>query len=86
VVDVAAAVELQGRLQRDHGRDVVARLGGCVLFGARVEVGDVGLVVLGVVELHDLRRDHGLEGAVILLLMLLLLLLLLLLSGFFRRF
>ena len=59
VVDVSAAVELDGGLKGDLTGDVGS--GGVRLEGV-VEVGDVGLVVLGVMELHDLGGDAGLEG------------------------
>lgn len=61
VVDVAAAVEVDGWLQCDLLVDVVG-LGRCGQVGqGLVEVRDVGLMVLGVVELHDLLGDAGLE-------------------------
>lgn len=61
VVDVATAVELEGGLEGD------ALLGGgglCVGLLCGVEGGDIGLVVLLVVELHDLAGDEGLECVV----------------------
>jgi hypothetical protein len=33
--------------------------------GSVVEAGNVGLVVLGVVKLHDLTRDVGLKSAIV---------------------
>lgn len=62
VVQVAAAVEFDGRLQGNGLFDVPlcrleARLG-------RVQVCDVGLVVLAVVQTHNLLRDGRLEGVV----------------------
>jgi hypothetical protein len=65
MVDVAATVELDGLLQRDNGRHVTLLLSLLQLVNAHVEVGDVGLVVLAVVGLHDLRGDHGLKGTVV---------------------
>lgn len=61
VVDVAAAVEAERRLQSDHLGVVflVLRLG--ELLKSYVVVGHVCLVVLLVVELHDLARDYGLQ-------------------------
>lgn len=51
---MTAAVELDLLLQGDQGWDVVG-LGGCGVGGeGGVEVVDVGLVVLLVVDLHDL--------------------------------
>lgn len=62
VVDVAAAVEADGGLEGDAAGDV-ARLGGGRLGLERVvEVRHVGVVVLAVVELHDLGRDAGLKS------------------------
>lgn len=62
VVDVAAAVELDGVLQRNLPGDVVGRRGGRVRLERVVEVRHVGLVVLAVVQLHDLLGDAGLQG------------------------
>ncbi|RBQ80145.1 hypothetical protein VDGD_21157 [Verticillium dahliae] len=73
VVDVAAGVEAQGRVQGElvgegggggGGAPPGGGGGGVVLGEGGVEVRDVGLVVLGVVEGHDLGRDGGLEGVV----------------------
>jgi hypothetical protein len=65
VVDVAAAVEVDEGLQGDLGGDVVLLLGLCDLLAEVVERGHVGVVVVLVVELHDLAADGGLEGAVV---------------------
>lgn len=62
---MAAAVEVDQRLQGDLRRDVRGGLGGGELFREGVERGDVGLVVLAVVELHDLSGDGGFERAVV---------------------
>lgn len=61
VVDVAAAVEPDGCLEGDLLRDVVGRHGSRVGLERVVQVIDVGLVMLAVVQLHDLRRDARLE-------------------------
>lgn len=65
VVDVAATMEVE------EGSDLRGRRGitlalclGDRLEGA-VEAVDVGLVVLAVVELHDLARDERLESAIV---------------------
>lgn len=57
VVEVAAAVEVDQRLQGDLGRDVGAGLRGRHLFRRVVEGVDVGVVVVLVVELHDFAGD-----------------------------
>lgn len=65
VVDVATAVEVdQGSLSSSLG---IVALGVGIFDGLKsgVEAVDVGLVVLGVVKLHDLGRDVGLKGAVV---------------------
>lgn len=62
VVDVAAAVEADGGLESDLGGDVGGGDGRGVRLEGGVEAGNVGLVVLGVVELHDLLGDTGLES------------------------
>lgn len=62
VVDVAAAVELDGSLQGNLRRHVVGSNGGGVGLESTVQVGDIGLVMLAVVKLHDLCGDAGLES------------------------
>jgi hypothetical protein len=65
VVDVAAAVEVDHRLQGDLSGDIVVVLG---FFDLRAEVvvgGYVGVVVVFVVEFHYFAADGGLEGAVV---------------------
>lgn len=66
VVGVTTEVEREVLLQlgglRSH-RAVVAGLG--QLLEGRVGAGDVGRVVLAVVQLHDLRGDVRLEGRVV---------------------
>jgi len=66
MVDVTSSVELDGGLKGDQLSDGRGGLGlrGKVRDGGfgRVEVGDVGLMVLGVVELHDVLDDMGLKG------------------------
>ncbi len=72
VVDVAAAVVLDdlADILRDGGEVLDEFFGGLlaelgVLLDGAVEVGDVGLVVLVVVELHGRLVDGGLEGGVV---------------------
>ena len=62
VVDVTSAVELDGTLQGNLTGDVVRRGGRGVGLKSVVQVGDIGLVVLAMVKLHDLSRDAGLQG------------------------
>lgn len=64
VVDVTTTVELDGALKLDLLANIVARDGRVVRLDGVVEVGDVELVVLGVVDGHDLLRDGGLERIV----------------------
>ena len=65
VVDVTTTVEVEKRSLSSSGLGValVVSLGEGV--GSVVEAGDVGLVVLGVVKLHDLTRDVRLKSAVV---------------------
>mgnify|MGYP006876481383 CR=1 FL=1 len=58
---MSTAVELQGGLETDDALDVSGRLELAEALLGRVEAVDIGLVVLGVVEGHDLRRDGRLE-------------------------
>jgi hypothetical protein len=54
-----SAVELERRLQLDL---LLGALGGGVRLLGGVQAGDVRLVVLAVVQLHDLCRDVRFEG------------------------
>ena len=62
---MAASIEFDSGLRRDYGSDVVVGDGRGQFLRRRVEVRDVGVVVLRVVELHDRAADHGLERAVL---------------------
>lgn len=64
VVDVTTTVELDGGLELDLLANVVGGDGRVVGLNGVVEVGDVKLVVLGVVDGHDLLGDGGLERIV----------------------
>ena len=65
VVDVPSAVELDRSLKGDHRGVVALHLCFRVLLHRNVKVGDVRVVVLGVVQLHDLAADDGLERSVV---------------------
>jgi hypothetical protein len=65
VIEVAAAVEVDQRLQSDLRGDVGFGLGLGDLLAEVVEGGYVGVVVVFVVEFHDFARDGGLEGAIV---------------------
>lgn len=65
VVDVATAVEVEQRCLGSGGLGVALGLGIAEGLDGGVEAVDVCLVVLGVVELHDLAGDGGLERAVV---------------------
>ena len=58
-------VEVDERLLGDLGLDITLVLGLLELLDGGVVGGDVGVVVLGVVQLHDLAADGGLERAVV---------------------
>lgn len=60
-----SAIEFDGALQFDDGGGIALGHGVVELFESLVVVGDVGLVVLLVVELHDLAADGGLQSAVV---------------------
>lgn len=64
VVDVTAAVEANLLLQGDQGRDVICLSRSNLGRESGVQVIDVGLVVLLVVQLHDLLGDHRLKSLV----------------------
>lgn len=65
VVDVATAVEVQQRSLSGGGLGVAPGLGVTEGLDGSVEAVDVCLVVLGVVKLHDLAGDGGLERTVV---------------------
>ena len=65
VVDVPAAVEVDERLQSDLRGWVGRGGGGGELFGEVVVRVYISLVMLAVVELHDLAGDGGLESAIV---------------------
>lgn len=63
MVDVTAAVELDDIGQGDLGSNVSDRLGLFDLLEGGIVGIDVGLMVLGVVDLVNLAGNEGLEGA-----------------------
>jgi hypothetical protein len=65
VVDVATAVEVEQRGLGSGGLQVALGLSIAKSLDGSVEAVDVCLVVLGVVKLHDLAGDVGLECAVV---------------------
>ncbi len=62
---MAAKVEREGLLQARDGAEVVLVAGVGHLLERRVGAGDVGGVVLGVVQLHDFAGDRRREGSVV---------------------
>ena len=67
VIDVPAAVEVDEREERDLRRNIAGCFGGFELLGSGVQAGYIGVVVLAVVQLHDLPGDGGLERAIVIL-------------------
>lgn len=65
VVDVTTAVEVEERSLSGSSLGVALVVGLGDGVGSVVEAGNVGLVVLGVVKLHDLARDVGLKSAIV---------------------
>lgn len=65
VVQVTTTVEVDGGLEGNLGRDVTLGLGILQLLHGVVVVGDVGFVVVVVVQLHDLAGDRGLQGTIV---------------------
>lgn len=65
VVQVSTTVEVDQRLQRNLRGNVVLRLRCLELFDGGVVAVHVGLVVVLVVQLHDLAGDGGLESAIV---------------------
>merc|ERR1719422_1463919 len=65
VVEVAATVELKSSMQPNNRRNVVLGHSIRQLLLDHVEVVHVGLVVLAVVDLHNLGGDHWLQSVVV---------------------
>jgi len=65
VVDVAAAIEVDRRLQRHLSRQVMLMLSFRQLSQRCVEVVDISLVMLLVMRLHDLTTDGRLECVIV---------------------
>jgi len=65
MIDVSTSVEVDQWLQSNLCRDILFVLGGLELLGCGVEAVDVCLVVVLVVELHDLAGDGGLQRTVV---------------------
>lgn len=65
MVDMTAAVEFDGALEVDDAGRVSLADGGVELLERLVVVGDVGGVVLLVVQAHDLAGDGRLQRAVV---------------------
>lgn len=62
---MAAAVEVQQRRDAGGLGEVTFGLSLVDRVESAVQTGDIGLVVLGVVKLHNLAGDVGFEGAVV---------------------
>lgn len=58
---VTSAVKFESGLKTDDALDITLGLKLCEGFLGSVEVGHVGLVVFGMVEVHNLRRDGRLQ-------------------------
>lgn len=65
VVDVTTAVEVEKRSLSGSSLGIALVVGLSESVGSVVEAGDVGLMVLGVVKLHDLTRDVRLKSAIV---------------------
>ena len=65
VVEVTTTVEVDRRLQSDLCGDVILSLSFLELLKGVVVIGDIGVVVVLVMNLHDLAGDGGLKGAIV---------------------
>lgn len=65
VVQVATTVEVNCGLQSNLGGDITLVLSLLELLNSGVVAGDIGVVVVLVVQLHDLAVDGGLQGAIV---------------------
>lgn len=62
VIQMSPSVEFQRRLKRDEGGYVSGGEGVVDFLEGDIEIGDVGVVMFGVVEFHGFRRDDGCGG------------------------
>lgn len=62
---MTTSVEVDGPLESDLSSNVVLRLGLLELLNGIVVVGNIGLMMLRIVKLHDLTRDRGLQRTVV---------------------
>ena len=65
MIDVSTAMEVDQRLQRNLCLDILFLLCSGQLFRCSVEAVDVSLMMVLVMELHDLAGNGGLESAVV---------------------
>jgi hypothetical protein len=61
MVDMTPGVETDGRLQMYLLDNAICSGGSCLRTQGTVEVGHIGLVVLGMVDSHDLFGNVGFE-------------------------
>jgi hypothetical protein len=59
MVNVATSIEFEGTLQGNSTRDVTGNHGRVDLFDSRIQVGDIGIVVFGVMDFHGFGRNVG---------------------------
>lgn len=67
VVEVATAVEVDSGLESDLSSDIALSLGLLQLLKGVVVAGHIGVVVVLVVNLHDLAGNGGLKSAIVVL-------------------
>jgi hypothetical protein len=53
-----STIELKGSLESNHSADIPLGLGITQLLGSNVQVGNVGIVVLSVMNLHNFSRNN----------------------------
>ncbi len=56
---MSAAIELKSTLKANNARDVASRYGRVQFFEGHVQVGDISVVVFGVVNLHGFCGNDG---------------------------
>ena len=61
---MSAAIELESTLKANNARDVASRYGSVQFFERHVQVGDISVVVFGVVNLHGFCGNDGYEGKI----------------------
>lgn len=65
MIEMATTVEVDSSLEGDFGGNIVAGFSGSVLFDRSIVAVYVGLVVLAMVQLHNVAGNGGFQSAIV---------------------